>query len=150
MLYSSSFGFSRLWSLWLSISIRSYLLHPHRHFRPCHVISNRIHQPPLAFHVSSFLAVPSPASSPQYTGHLSSKQSQCCLSCCSTDILQVDDFGDFTSRESMCSVSVTVAASVKSKTHRSIQFGKGSFTIVNIFSIVQRVLILRPPSPYPN
>ena len=27
---------------------------------------------------------------------------------------------------------------------------KGSFTIVNIFSIVQRVLILRPPSPLPT
>ena len=27
---------------------------------------------------------------------------------------------------------------------------KGSFTIVNIFSIVQRVLFLRPPSPLPK
>ena len=28
--------------------------------------------------------------------------------------------------------------------------GKGSFTIVNIFPIVQRVLILRPPLPLPK
>ena len=31
-----------------------------------------------------------------------------------------------------------------------VDYSKGSFTIVNIFSIVQRVLIRRPPSPYLN